>query len=132
MLSALSTSAPSNTPGGRIAARRGRRTSAGGLITRLRRPRSDAAREQSKSTRTIVIPTTRRSRSTTITHFDEQRKSVMKLPLAAEVGMPLADVDTPCLMLELDPFERNLQRLPDSLRGNSIRLRPHAKSHKCP
>jgi 3-hydroxy-D-aspartate aldolase len=51
---------------------------------------------------------------------------------AAEIGMPLADVDTPCLILELDAFERNLKRLPDSLSGSSIRLRPHAKSHKCP
>ena len=51
---------------------------------------------------------------------------------AAEVGMPLTAVDTPCLLLELDAFERNLQRLPDSLRGRNVRLRPHAKSHKCP
>jgi len=33
---------------------------------------------------------------------------------AAEIGTPLAEVDTPCLMLELDAFERNLQRLPAS------------------
>jgi 3-hydroxy-D-aspartate aldolase len=51
---------------------------------------------------------------------------------AASVGMPLAAVDTPCLILELDAFERNLQRLPDSLAGHDIALRPHAKSHKCP
>jgi 3-hydroxy-D-aspartate aldolase len=51
---------------------------------------------------------------------------------AAAVGMPLAEVDTPCLMLELDAFERNLRRLPDSLSGLDIKLRPHAKSHKCP
>jgi 3-hydroxy-D-aspartate aldolase len=51
---------------------------------------------------------------------------------AAEVGMPLAAVDTPCLILELDALERNLQRLPASLQGQNIRLRPHAKSHKCP
>lgn len=51
---------------------------------------------------------------------------------AAEVGMPLAEVDTPCLLLELDAFERNLKRLPESLRGSNVRLRPHAKSHKCP
>ena len=55
----------------------------------------------------------------------------MKLPSAAAIGMPLAEVDTPCLMLELDAFERNLKRLPDSLKGKPIRLRPHAKSHKC-
>lgn len=51
---------------------------------------------------------------------------------AAAVGMPLAEVDTPCLILELDAFERNLKRLPDSLAGRGIKLRPHAKSHKCP
>jgi D-serine deaminase-like pyridoxal phosphate-dependent protein len=51
---------------------------------------------------------------------------------AAEIGMPLADVDTPCLILELDAYERNLKRLPESLAGKPVRLRPHAKSHKCP
>jgi D-serine deaminase-like pyridoxal phosphate-dependent protein len=51
---------------------------------------------------------------------------------AAAVGMTLAEVDTPCLMLELDAFERNLKRLPESLHGRNISLRPHAKSHKCP
>ncbi len=51
---------------------------------------------------------------------------------AAEIGMPLSAVDTPCLILELDAFERNLRRLPESLRDRNIRLRPHAKSHKCP
>jgi 3-hydroxy-D-aspartate aldolase len=51
---------------------------------------------------------------------------------AAEIGMPLAAVDTPCLLLELDAFERNLKRLPESLAGRNIKLRPHAKSHKCP
>ena len=50
---------------------------------------------------------------------------------AAAIGMPLSEVDTPCLILELDRFERNLQRLPDSLSGSNVRLRPHAKSHKC-
>jgi D-serine deaminase-like pyridoxal phosphate-dependent protein len=54
----------------------------------------------------------------------------MTIPAAAEVGMPLSQVDTPCLMLELDAFERNLRRLPDSLKGRDVRLRPHAKSHK--
>ena len=44
----------------------------------------------------------------------------------------LVEVDTPCLMLELDAFERNLERLPASLAGNPVKLRPHAKSHKCP
>jgi D-serine deaminase-like pyridoxal phosphate-dependent protein len=46
--------------------------------------------------------------------------------------MPLAEVDTPALILELDPFERNLRRLHESLAGQTVSVRPHAKSHKCP
>src|SRR5262249_38480132 len=30
------------------------------------------------------------------------------------------------------PFERNLDRLAASVAGKSIKVRPHAKSHKCP
>lgn len=51
---------------------------------------------------------------------------------AAEIGMPLEAVDTPCLLLDLDAFERNLQRLATAVAGRGVRLRPHAKSHKCP
>lgn len=52
--------------------------------------------------------------------------------LPAEIGMALADVDTPALLLDLDAFERNLDRLEASLAGKTIKVRPHAKSHKCP
>jgi 3-hydroxy-D-aspartate aldolase len=52
--------------------------------------------------------------------------------LPASVGMPLSEVDTPSLILDLDAFERNLDRMEASLDGKKIRLRPHAKSHKCP
>ena len=50
----------------------------------------------------------------------------------ATIGMPLAEVDTPALVLELDAFEANLHRLRDSLSGRNVKVRPHAKSHKCP
>jgi D-serine deaminase-like pyridoxal phosphate-dependent protein len=50
--------------------------------------------------------------------------------LPASPGDPLAAVDTPALCVDLDAFERNLDRMADATRG--IRLRPHAKSHKCP
>jgi D-serine deaminase-like pyridoxal phosphate-dependent protein len=46
--------------------------------------------------------------------------------------MPLAEVDTPALLLDLDAFERNLDALNRSLSGTQVRVRPHAKSHKCP
>ena len=50
----------------------------------------------------------------------------------AEIGMPLADVDTPALLLDLDAFEHNMKSMRDSLADRGIKLRPHAKSHKCP
>jgi D-serine deaminase-like pyridoxal phosphate-dependent protein len=50
----------------------------------------------------------------------------------AEIGMPVSEVDTPSLILDLDAFERNLDRLHASLAGRGVKVRPHAKSHKCP
>ncbi len=50
----------------------------------------------------------------------------------AEIGMSLDEVDTPALIIDLDAFERNLQRLPERIAGRGVRLRPHAKTHKCP
>jgi D-serine deaminase-like pyridoxal phosphate-dependent protein len=50
----------------------------------------------------------------------------------AEIGTSLAQVDTPALVLELDAFEANLRRLGESLAGRAVKVRPHAKSHKCP
>jgi len=52
-------------------------------------------------------------------------------PPPASVGQPLAAVDTPALILELDAFERNLQTVADLARGR-VRVRPHAKCSKCP
>ena len=54
------------------------------------------------------------------------------LPAPAMVGMPLTEADTPALLVDLDAFERNLRQLNESLRGRRVRVRPHAKSHKCP
>jgi D-serine deaminase-like pyridoxal phosphate-dependent protein len=51
---------------------------------------------------------------------------------AACPGDLLAAVDTPALVLDLDAFERNLQRMAAALHGHPVRLRAHAKSHKCP
>ena len=50
----------------------------------------------------------------------------------AEIGMSLDEVDTPALVIDLDAFERNLRRLPERIAGTAVRLRPHAKTHKCP
>jgi len=50
----------------------------------------------------------------------------------AEIGMPLDAVDTPALLLDLDAFDRNIERMAKAVAGSSVKLRPHAKSHKCP
>jgi D-threonine aldolase len=50
----------------------------------------------------------------------------------AAPGMPLADVDTPALIVDLDAFERNLRRMADAVGQAGLRLRPHAKTHKSP
>ncbi len=55
-----------------------------------------------------------------------------QIPCPANPGMPLSEVDTPALLLDLDAFENNLERLDASLAGKQVRVRPHAKSHKCP
>jgi len=51
---------------------------------------------------------------------------------AAQPGDPVSAIDTPALVLDLDAFERNLQRMVAALKGHPVRLRAHAKSHKCP
>jgi D-serine deaminase-like pyridoxal phosphate-dependent protein len=57
----------------------------------------------------------------------------MSLPPPAAVGMALIGVDTPALLIDLDAFERNLQRMADFGRSTGgVRLRPHSKTHKSP
>ncbi|MEW6257397.1 MAG: DSD1 family PLP-dependent enzyme [Pseudomonadota bacterium] len=50
----------------------------------------------------------------------------------AEIGAPLAEIETPALVIDLDLFERNLATLAEAVASSSVRLRPHAKAHKCP
>lgn len=50
----------------------------------------------------------------------------------AKIGDPLAAVDTPALVLDLDAFEHNLDLMANAVRGSGLALRPHAKAHKCP
>ena len=51
---------------------------------------------------------------------------------AAKIADSIDQIDTPALILDLDAFEKNLSSIMESLSGTSVRLRPHAKSHKCP
>jgi D-serine deaminase-like pyridoxal phosphate-dependent protein len=51
---------------------------------------------------------------------------------AAQPGDAIDDIDTPALILDLDAFEHNLVCMDHAITGRNVRLRPHAKSHKCP
>jgi len=42
------------------------------------------------------------------------------------------EIPTPALLLDLDRFERNLQRMTAHVRRTGKSIRPHAKTHKCP
>jgi len=54
----------------------------------------------------------------------------MPLSPPALPGDALEAVDTPALLLDLDSFEANLDRLASRLAGTGVGLRPHAKTHK--
>ena len=49
----------------------------------------------------------------------------------ASVGQRLEEVDTPALVVELDAFERNVATMAAAVKPSGLRLRPHAKTHKC-
>jgi D-serine deaminase-like pyridoxal phosphate-dependent protein len=46
-------------------------------------------------------------------------------------GMSRSDLTTPSLLLDLDRFEANIEKMAAHARTHSIDLRPHAKTHKC-
>lgn len=49
-----------------------------------------------------------------------------------EAGISKWDLDTPCLCVDLDRLEVNLDRMQTTVTRNGIASRPHAKTHKCP
>jgi D-serine deaminase-like pyridoxal phosphate-dependent protein len=46
-------------------------------------------------------------------------------------GRPLAEVDTPSLLLDADAFQANIARMAAFFSNRPCGLRPHFKSHKC-
>ncbi len=50
----------------------------------------------------------------------------------AKIGMTTSEIDTPALILSLDIYERNLDRMAALMKQNDKILRPHAKMHKAP
>lgn len=53
-------------------------------------------------------------------------------PTRIEVGTPVAALDTPCLVVDLDRMERNLRDWQADIDRYHTKLRPHIKTHKVP
>ena len=45
-------------------------------------------------------------------------------------GMDEADIQTPCLVLDLDALERNIKKMGDWAKAHGMRHRVHGKMHK--
>jgi 3-hydroxy-D-aspartate aldolase len=50
--------------------------------------------------------------------------------IPAAIGMDEADIQTPCLVLDLDALERNITKMGDYARDHGMRHRVHGKMHK--
>ena len=50
--------------------------------------------------------------------------------IPAKPGMAAAEVQTPCLVLDLDALERNIRKMGDYARAHGMRHRVHGKMHK--
>ena len=50
----------------------------------------------------------------------------------ALIGLNKAELPTPALLIDLDILESNIAKMSAHAKAVGIKLRPHAKSHKCP
>ena len=50
--------------------------------------------------------------------------------IPAKPGMDEADIQTPCLVLDLDALERNVKKMGDFAKAAGMRHRSHGKMHK--
>lgn len=62
--------------------------------------------------------------------MQQATKTPLSEKLKRLVGQPVAAIDTPSLVLDLDAMQRNLSRMAEFARKHDIRWRPHAKMHK--
>jgi len=47
-------------------------------------------------------------------------------------GTPVEDLETPCLILDMDALDHNMDVMADYYEGRDSKLRPHSKNHKTP
>ena len=47
-------------------------------------------------------------------------------------GTPISDLDTPCLVIDMDDLDNNMDVIANTYQGNGAKLRGHSKNHKTP
>ena len=62
-----------------------------------------------------------------MTNFDAYE---VGFDIPAKPGMNEADIQTPCLVLDLDALERNIKKMGDYAKAHGMRHRVHGKMHK--
>ena len=50
--------------------------------------------------------------------------------IPAAIGMDESEIQTPCLILDLDALERNIKKMGDYAKAHRMRHRVHGKMHK--
>ena len=56
----------------------------------------------------------------------------MERPIFKPVGTPVAELDTPALVVDLTVLEQNLATVHAFFRNRTARIRPHVTAHRCP
>jgi D-serine deaminase-like pyridoxal phosphate-dependent protein len=60
----------------------------------------------------------------------DARKSA--IPIRLDKPIPIEDLPTPALLIDLDRMEGNLRKMAGDAKQMNVGVRPHAKTHKCP
>src|SRR5258705_1387970 len=51
---------------------------------------------------------------------------------STDIGKSKWDLDSPALCVDLDKMAQNINALHTSLKGTTVGIRPHIKTHRCP
>ena len=70
---------------------------------------------------------------TTLSRFYQQVREARPMePIMLDDPIPLEELQTPALIIDLDVFDANLAKMQSYLEEQDIALRAHTKMHKCP
>jgi 3-hydroxy-D-aspartate aldolase len=65
-----------------------------------------------------------------VTAYDTTAELEVGYDVPAAIGMDEAEIQTPCLVLDLDALERNIRKMGEFAREMGVRHRVHGKMHK--